>query len=243
MLVTFKRPSQTTPINNTKQTTAPAVRFGINGNFTNLTRDQYVKAYKEFPDDHKLSPSATSIYREFYSCQAASQLLKDKIPTAIHVLGCSVGPEVYSYAISAQQQLSKKDMKDPNKIQLTGVDMHKDIIGMANTGYVVYTDAEKARQVHPGNPLADGKFANIFEAKNAPPPEFNNLVQDSPRMAQIERDPVAGIKIGDGMQWYRVKLKNLPKISFKNDTMEHYVAQPASAHQRQIYVLANSWAI
>ena len=92
-------------------------------------------------------------------------------------------------------------------------------------------------------PLADGNWPTIFEPKNAPPPEFADLVKNSDklRLAQTERDPVAGIKIGNGMQWYRVKLKILPKINFKTDTMENYVAQPSSAYQRPIYILANSW--
>lgn len=130
-------------------------------------------------------------------------------------------------------------MKD---IEITGIDREKDLIELARTGYRVHSQVEKERQDFQGTSVAGSRWRFYF-VPEGPPPNFAELVKDSPRLEQITRDPVIeGGVIGDKLEWNRIKGGMLPKTDFVHETLEKYVAtHPVSRHQRQIYVLANSW--
>lgn len=247
MFVTLNAPAQAQSAQKPNVVKTPAVNFaGIYANHSsNINHQSYVDAFQKTPEQHLLRPFATSLFREFYSSNAIGQLLKDGVPTRISILGCSDGSEARSYGLSAQQYLRKKQVQNPNQIEINGIDREADLIGLANTGYLMITDLEKARQLQDSNPLnppASG-FPRFFEAKKQAPEGFDKLVEQSRdgRLAQIEVDTVSGIKVGNGMNWYKVKPKALPKTTFEVNTIEDYVAKAPSEHQRQVYVLANSW--
>lgn len=247
MFVTLKPLARPAATGNSNTTKTPSVNFaGIYANHsTNLNHQSYVDAFQRNPDQHLLRPFATSLFREFYASNAIGQLLKDGTPTRISILGCSDGSEARSYGLSAQQYLNKKQAQDPKQIEINGIDREADLIGLANTGYMMITDLEKARQLQASNPLnpMHATFPGFFEAKQQTPEGFAQLVEASPggRLAQIEADTVSGIKAGNGMNWYKAKAKALPKTRFEINTIEDYVAKPPSEHPRQVYVLANSW--
>jgi len=247
MFVTQKPVVQSAPAGKPHAAKTGEVNFaGIYANHaTNVNHQSYVDAFHKSPEQHLLRPFATSLFREFYSSNAIGQLLKDGVPTRISILGCSDGSEARSYGMSAQQYLKKKQMQDPKHIEIKGIDREADLIGLANTGYLMMTDVEKARQLQPENPLnpPQSKFPSFFETKKQAPEGFDKLVEQSPqgRLAQIEADPVSGIKVGEGMNWVKAKPKALSKTTFEVNTIEDYAAKPASGHQRQVYVLANSW--
>jgi len=82
---------------------------------------------------------------------------------------------------------------------------------------------------------------------NKPPAVFNIVKKDNPEMEFVTQDPVTGESTKNGQLWWdQVKTQNLPSTKFVHEKMEEYVkksslAQHGQDHERQIYVLANSW--
>jgi hypothetical protein len=235
---------QTARMRQANASQAPSVRFsGIFANFDDRTTDQYVKAFGEPQADEKypLKAFKTELFRDFYTSNAVAQLLQKRTPTHVTVLGCSTGSTVHDLAILAKRWIaSRKHIQDPKQIKLTGVDQESDLIAFANTGYDVLVDAEIASYKAL---IQRYNLPALLEPKSGPPENFDALVEKSlnRRLDHIKEDRVAGFSIGKEMGWYRIKHKLLPETTFEVDTIENRAAQKPTAHQRQIYVLANSW--
>jgi len=147
-----------------------------------------------------------------------------------------------SDAIAAALQ-DKTLVQNPKQLKIIGVDSAPDLIGLAKTGHIVISVIEALIQDILRTPLQGGKLHEFFTLKKDGPKEFEELVKKSPkgRLIEMTRDLVAKLEIGDGMDWYEANLEKLPAIGCRTSTMEDYVARTKTPHQRQIYVLANSW--
>jgi len=112
MTVNFRPAGYTyaTASRNTKPLSTSPVRFGLLACLTPENKDKYEK----HPNLHKLFPYATRLYREAAVNDFLGFLLnKDRKPTAIHDLGCSVGSSTDSIGIAARHYLKPAIWKDP----------------------------------------------------------------------------------------------------------------------------------
>jgi len=209
---------------------------------TKALRDEYTKAFDTNLQKHLLNGTTTWLFREHVLPQAVAEILKDGKSTAIHILGSSDFSTTYSYAIAAALQ-DKTLVQNPKQLKIIGVDSAPDLIGLAKTGHIVISVIEALIQDILRTPLQGGKLYEFFTLKKDGPKEFDELVKNSPkgRLLEMIHDPVAKLEIGKGMEWYEANLEKLPAIGCRTSTMENYVTKKATPHQRQIYVLANSW--
>ena len=236
-----------------KPTRSTALKFAsVYPQFMDKTLEpQYMDAFHKdslLPDhqrEHLLAPSITHLFREQMVLVPLVNLVKDGKPTRFVYLGMSDASEPLSGAIQIAAE-KIPDFKKREQIQIVGIDYHAFWVELAKTWHIVIDQFEKLLQNRARTPLADENFNTYFKHKenDAPPHNFDELKESSPdrRLAQYTRDPVAGTSIGNGKGWYKVNHKKLPKISYEHAKLEDYVTQPPSSHQRQIYILSNSWA-
>ena len=214
---------------------------GVLANMTDVTVAAYDAAESAEPNEHKLRPHLTRIFREQPSILAIARLI-GQTPTDIHVVGTSDGSESFAHAIALKERLGEV-AKD--NIRIFGVDQEPGLIELANTGYLVCTDQEKVwandAERNPGCPLRGPGWDRYLKHSAAPPVGFNSIVKRNPSIREVTRDPVAGIKIGQGMHWYQVNRDLLPPITFVNSSLEEYVTQAPVEAPQQVFVLSNMW--
>ena len=199
---------------------------------------KYRDSFQKNPDLHRLSIGTTCLFREPESCKAVAALLRDKKPTAISIMGSSDGSEVYSYAIAINR--ANIPFKTPKRITITAVEPEPNLSALNESSYIVCTDLEREIQKRVNTPL-NGVWNKFFTKLRKPSQALNKLLDDHADLMGITQDPVAGVHVGNHMDWYKVNRRNMPLISTQNITMEAYVKQIPSDHERQIFVLANSW--
>jgi len=209
---------------------------GIYAHYNAQTLQQYTRAFTENPDDHALKPFATRIFRELPTTLAMPKNIRNS-PTDVHILGCSYRSEAYAYGIALRDQ--------SKNVHISALDYTPYLVELAKTGHIVCADIEKEwvnnTRLAPGNPLAGQGWDRYLE-KASQPEGFDSIIARNPELAQITRDTVSNVSIGNGMDWYKVNLEGLPSISFDVADMRDYVKKGVGERTKQVYVMANSLA-
>ena len=202
---------------------------------------QYEKYYQDSADFdfYKLTFNTTNLFREVESQLELMDLLDPNKKTAVKVLGCSDGSEVYSYAIALAQKFGDKARKN---FKVLGVDYDSAMIALARTKSLVLSEKESNTQDVDLNKITDcwinlAKCSYLEKAKK--PLEFDELKEMYPELRYVEYDPVSKSKIGNELNWYSAKSNILPEIEFKFDDMMNCLDSTEST-EAEVYVVANS---
>jgi len=197
--------------------------------------DKYYDSFEKHT--HELATAVTALFREPECCKAIAMLLKDSKPTAVISIGSADGSEIISYGIYAS--LNNIPFTDPQQLKFIAVEPHPGLHAVNKTGYLVCGGYE---QEWVNQNILNGEWNKYLVYSKKPPKAYPEILKDYPEMAEYTHDSVAGISIGKGMEWYKVNRKTVPPVYVHKATMENYVKKPLTSHQRQIYILANSWA-
>ncbi len=204
-------------------------------------QDRYTAELMKNPDFREIKVHSTRPFRELATELAMVRMLDPDKKTRINILDCSDGSEAYAYAIALNEAFGKKAKE---KFSIKGVDIAPYMIELAKTGKISCADAEKFYANYTpddrlnSSPLK-GNGWNKYLSKTSRPENFQNLVKQYPFLKYMEKDPVVGITLGRGMNWYEVNQKDLPQITFETgDMMMHTTS--TKGMEAEVYVIANS---
>ncbi len=235
-------------INKTKNKPAHKTCSNTNISFTSvvssaLPQNQhlYVKELMKNKDFQKIKIHSTRPFRELPTELKLISMLNPDKKTRINILGCSDGSEAYAYAIALNEAWGKKAKEN---VTIKGVDNAPYMIELAKTGKLSCADVEKFYADNsPNNKLSSSPLKHEgwdkYLSKTSRPENFSDLVNCYPFLRYMEKDPVAGITLGRGINWYKVNKQDLPKITFETGDMMAHTTSTKDV-DAEVYVIANS---
>lgn len=201
----------------------------------------YMAELMKNPDFQEIKTHSTRPFRELATELAVINLLDPDKKTRINILGCSDGSEAYAYAIALNEAWGKKAKEN---VTIKGVDLAPYMIELAKTGKISCAEVEKFYANYtPDNRLSSsplkGRGWDKYLSETSRPENFTDLVKRYPFLRYMEKDPVAGITLGKGINWYKVNKEDLPQITFETgDMMKHTTSTKDT--DAEVYVIANS---
>lgn len=192
-------------------------------------------------DFQEIKTHSTRPFRELSTQLALVNMLNPDKKTKINILGCSDGSEAYAYAIALNELWGAKAKENA---VIKGVDIAPYMIELAKTGKISCADAEKFyANCTPDDKLNSsplkGAGWNKYLTKTSRPENFTHLLEHFPFLKYMEKDPVTGITLGRGLNWYKVNQKDLPEITFETGDMMAHTTSTQNVDV-EVYVIANS---